>query len=65
MGQAANLPKAQITNITIGRGNMDPSPRGNVTIEIRALVPPFNAPMPPGGRVVYELDGTVIKSYLP
>ncbi len=58
MGQAANLPKAQITNITIGRGNMDPSPRGNVTIEIRALVPP-------GGRVAYELDGTVIKSYLP
>ncbi len=60
-----NLPKAQITNITIGRGNMDPSPKGNVTIEIRALVPPFNAPIPPGGRVVYELDGTVIKSYLP
>jgi hypothetical protein len=60
-----NLPKAQITNITIGRGNMDPSPKGNVTIEIRALVPPFNAPIPPGGRVVYELDGKVIKSYLP
>jgi hypothetical protein len=44
---------------------MDPSPKGNVTIEIRAVVPPFNAPMPPGGRVVYELDGTAIKSYLP
>jgi hypothetical protein len=60
-----NLPKAQIINITIGRGNMDPSPKGNVTIEIRAVVPPFNAPMPPGGRVAYELDGTAIKSYLP
>ncbi len=60
-----NLAKVQVSNITIGRGNMDPSPKGNITIEIRALVPPFNAPIPPGGRVVYELDGTVIKSYLP
>src|SRR5262249_22300302 len=58
-----NLPKAQVTSIEFGRNNMDPSSRGNVTIEIRALVPPFNAPMPPGGRVVYELDGTVVKYY--
>ena len=60
-----DLPNVQVTTITIGRNNMDPSPEGNITIEIRALVPPFNAPMPPGGRVVYELDGTVIKYYLP
>ena len=60
-----NLAKIQITRVTIGHNMFDPSPKGNVTIEIRAEVPPFNAPMPPGGRVVYELDGTVIKYYLP
>lgn len=60
-----NLPKVQVTSISIGRNNIDPSPKGDITVEIRALVPPFNAPRPPGGRVVYELDGTAIKSYLP
>jgi hypothetical protein len=60
-----NLPNVQVTRITIGRNNMDPSPRGNITIEVRALVPPFNAPIPPGGRVVYELHGKVVKYYLP
>jgi hypothetical protein len=60
-----HLANIQVTDVTIGRANMDPSPQGNVVVEIRALVPPFNAPMPPGGRVVYELDGRVIKAYLP
>ena len=40
---------------------MDPSPKGNVTIEIRAEERPFGR----AGRVNYELDGTVIKTYLP
>jgi len=40
---------------------MDPSPRGNVTIEIRAKETPFGR----GGRINYELDGTMLKAYLP
>ena len=47
--------------ISLGRVNMDPSPKRNVTIEIRA----GNDATGRNGRVVYELDGTVIKSYLP
>lgn len=60
-----DLPGIEISRVTIAHNFFDPSPKGNVTLEIRAEVPPFNAPSPPGGRVVYELDGTVIKSYLP
>ena len=60
-----HLANIQVTEVTIGRGNMDPSPKGNVVIEIRALVPPFDAPIPPGGRMVYELDGRIIQDYLP
>lgn len=55
------LPPKSISSITIGRGSMDPSPKGNVTIEIRAEERPFGR----AGRVNYELDGTVIKTYLP
>jgi len=55
------MPPKSIASITVGRGNMDPSPRGNVTIEIRAEERPFGR----GGRVNYELDGTVLKAYLP
>jgi hypothetical protein len=55
------LPPKSIASITIGRGSMDPSPRGNVTIEIRAEEKPLGR----AGRVNYELDGTVIKTYLP
>jgi hypothetical protein len=40
---------------------MDPSPNGNVTIEIRAEERPGGR----AGRVNYELDGTVIRAYLP
>jgi len=55
------MPPKSISSITLGRGNMDPSPRGNVTIEIRAEEKPFGR----GGRINYELDGTVLKAYLP
>jgi hypothetical protein len=55
------MPPKAISNITVSRGSMDPSPRGNVTIEIRAEERPFGR----GGRVNYELDGTVLKAYLP
>jgi lipoprotein NlpI len=55
------LPPGSITTIAIGRGAMDPSPAGNVTVEIRAEDHPFGR----GGRVNYEMDGTVIKAYLP
>ena len=50
-----------ISSITIGRGSMDPSPKGNVTVEIRAEERAFGR----GGRVNYEMDGTVLKAYLP
>ena len=55
------MPPKTISSITIGRGSMDPSPKGNVTIEIRAEERPFGR----AGRVNYELDGTVIRTYLP
>lgn len=55
------MPPRSISSITLGRGSMDPSPRGNVTIEIRAEEKPFGR----GGRINYELDGTVLKAYLP
>jgi len=55
------MPPKTISSITIGRGGMDPSPKGNVTIEIRAEERPFGR----AGRVNYELDGTAIKTYLP
>jgi hypothetical protein len=55
------IPPKSISAVTIGRNASDPSPRGNVTIEVRA------ADKSSGriGRVIYELDGTVVKSYLP
>jgi hypothetical protein len=55
------MPPKTISSITIGRGSMDPSPQGNITIEVRAEERPFGR----AGRVNYELDGTVIKTYLP
>ena len=55
------MPPKTISSITIGRGGMDPSPKGNVTIEIRAEERPFGR----AGRINYELDGTVIRAYLP
>ena len=58
---ALKMPPKTISSITIGRRSMDPSPKGNVTIEIRAEERPFGR----AGRVNYELDGTVIRSYLP
>jgi hypothetical protein len=64
--QAATLEKLRmqanaISGITISRGSMDPSPNGNVTVEIRAEERAFGR----GGRVNYEMDGTVLKAYLP
>lgn len=55
------LPLPSITTITIGRASMDPSPHGNVTVEIRAEESPFGR----GGRVNWEIDGREIKAYLP
>jgi hypothetical protein len=55
------MPPKTISSITIGRASMDPSPNGNVTIEIRAEEKPSGR----AGRVNYELDGTVIRTYLP
>ena len=55
------MPPKTISSITIGRGSMDPSPKGNITIEIRAEERPFGR----AGRINYELDGTVIRTYLP
>lgn len=55
------FPPAKITTITIGRASLDPSPQGNVTVEIRAEEGPFKA----GGRVNWEIDGREIKAYLP
>jgi hypothetical protein len=64
--QAATLEKlgmqtSAIAGITISRGSMDPSPKGNVTVEITAEERTFGR----GGRVSYEMDGTVLKAYLP
>ncbi len=55
------LKVSPISSITIGRGSMDPSPNGNVTIEIRAEERPGGR----AGRINYELDGRVIRTYLP
>jgi len=55
------LPAMQIVNITIGKAALDPSPQGNVTVEIRAEEGPFKR----SGRVNWELDGREIKAYLP
>jgi len=55
------LPATLIDNITIGKASMDPSPQGNVTIEIRAGEGPFKR----SGRVNWEIDGREIKAYLP
>lgn len=64
--QATTLEKLRmqphaISSITISRGSMDPSPKGNVTMEVRAEDRAFGR----GGRVNYELDGTMLKAYLP
>lgn len=64
--QTATLEKLRmqpntIAGITISRGSLDPSPKGNVTVEIRAEERAFGR----GGRVNYEMDGTVLKAYLP
>lgn len=55
------LPPPKIVNITVGKASMDPSPRGTVTVEIRAEEAPFGR----GGRVNWEIDGREIKAYLP
>ncbi|MGE0023925.1 MAG: hypothetical protein AB7S70_09875 [Hyphomicrobium sp.] len=55
------LPTMQIINITVGKAALDPSPQGNVTVEIRAEEGPFKR----SGRVNWELDGREIKAYLP
>jgi len=57
----ARLQLPNIDRITIERANMDPSPRGNVVVEVRAEDHPFGH----DGRIVYEMDGTVIQEYLP
>jgi hypothetical protein len=53
------LPKT-ISSITVGRGGMDPSPK-EYHHRDRAEERPFGRT----GRVNYELDGTVIRTYLP
>ena len=55
------LKVSPLSSITIGRGSMDPSPNGNVTIEIRAEDHPGGR----AGRINYELDGSVIRTYFP
>jgi hypothetical protein len=55
------LKPEMITSITIGKASLDPSPTGNVTVEIRAEEAPFGR----GGRVNWEIDGREIKAYLP
>src|SRR5262249_8411336 len=55
------LPPKSISTITLARDGMDPSPRGNVTVEIRAEERPGGR----GGRVIYDPDGTVIQEYPP
>lgn len=61
MSARLGLKSSMISTITIGRAAMDPSPHGNVTVEIRAEEAPFGR----GGRVNYEIDGREIKAYLP
>ena len=55
------MPPTAISSITISRSSIDPSPKGNITIEIKAEEKPSSR----AGRVNYELDGTVIRTYLP
>lgn len=56
------LPPGTVTDVTLSRGGFDPSPKGLVSLEIRAaLNPPFGR----DGRVVYDINGAVIKEYLP
>jgi len=55
------MPPDKVSDVTIGRGGMDPSPKGNVTIEIRAEERPFGR----DGRINFEMDGTAIATYLP
>jgi hypothetical protein len=55
------IPASKITIIAIGKASMDPSPDGNVTVEIHAEEAPFGR----GGRVNWEIDGREIKAYLP
>lgn len=50
-----------ISTITIGKASLDPSPQGNVTVEIRAEEGQFKR----NGRVNWEIDGREIKAYLP
>ena len=61
MSSRLGLKPSMISTITIGRAAMDPSPHGNVTVEIRAEEAAFGR----GGRVNYEIDGREIKAYLP
>jgi len=56
-----SMPPKAVSSITVSRASMDPSPRGNVTVEIRAEERPGGR----GGRVNYELDGRELKAYLP
>jgi hypothetical protein len=55
------MPPKSVSSITVARSFVDPSPRGSVTIEIRAEERPGGR----GGRVNYELDGKELKAYLP
>lgn len=55
------LPATQVVNITIGKASLDPSPQGNVTVEIRV----GEGPSGRSGRVNWEIDGREIKAYLP
>jgi hypothetical protein len=55
------LPVTQIINITVSKASLDPSPHGNVTVEIRAE----EGRNLRSGRVNWEIDGREIKAYLP
>jgi hypothetical protein len=59
--ETLKLPLEKIVDVTLSRASLDPSPKGNVTVEIRAEEAPFGR----SGRVNYEIDGSVIKAYLP
>ncbi len=59
--QRLGLSVANITSIAIARSSIDPSPQGNVTVDIRAEEAPFKR----SGRVTWEIDGREIKAYPP
>ena len=59
--QRLGLSVANITSIAIARSSIDPSPHGNVTVDIRAEEAPFKR----SGRVTWEIDGREIKAYPP